>query len=491
MGNVDAAGTLPARAQLDVKLGIDVTLNGVVTTVSPPDTTINVYGPGDILGIDPNIVIRTEPHTDTSNFEPNYLAGIDFDTPDLPWLFTPAAANGDQLHPWLALIVVKNDEFVEPTPQTAPLPSIGITKIAALQDLEENWSFAHVQVSADIEIAQLLQTDPGHVISRLLCPRRLDPETSYDAFLVPAFDNGRKVGLGLDVSTETTSSPAWTPATPASNASPHPMPYYYRFRFHTSDEGDFESLVRRLVPVDLPPDVGQRPIAVDQPGVHIPSAGSPLEFQGALTNVGMKPSIWNDPEHTDFQTTLQSFLNLTTPTIDDPANPNADDPRIIPPIYGRWHAGIDRVDRTHAGWLDDLNLDPRWRTPGGFGTEVVQTKRTSLLASAWQQVDGIIAANRLLRQAQLARSSMTQLFLGHLQPAAATTLLRWTGPVQARIMGSQETVLANVRKSPVPERMLSGVFRRITRSLGPLRRRQGVLSGQRRQDDHRRERRYP
>jgi hypothetical protein len=470
-----APGPLPARAQLDIKLGIDATLNGAVTTVSPPDVTVSVYGPGEITAIGANLVIRTEPRPFTSNFEPNYLAGIEFDTPDYPWLFTPTAADGDRLLPWLALIVLKRDEYVDPATATAPLPSIGVTAIAALQNLDENWSFAHVQVSANVPIPDLLQNDPGHAISRLLCPRRLDPERGYDAFLVPAFDNGRRVGLGLDVSALTVSAPAWTAATPASTASPYPMPYYFRFSFHTSDEGDFESLVRRLVPVALPPEVGERPVAVDQPGLNFPGAGSPLQFQGALIRIGTQPSPWTDPGKSVFQTDLQTFLNLTTPKIDDPTQP---DPTVVPPIYGRWHAGIDTVDRNHAGWLDDLNLDPRWRTPSGFGTEVVQTKRNSLLASAWQQVAGVIAANRLLRQAQLSRAAMVRLHTTQFHAAVETTILRWTAPVHTRISASPRTVRAAIRTSPIPHRMLSGAFRRTTRPLGPLRRRQGApLSG--------------
>ena len=36
-------------------------------------------------------------------------------------------------------------------------------------------------------------------MSRLLCPRRLDPSTDYLACLVPAFELGRKAGLGLPI----------------------------------------------------------------------------------------------------------------------------------------------------------------------------------------------------------------------------------------------------------------------------------------------------
>jgi len=469
-----ATGALPARASLPVQLTVAATLNGIVKDVEPTATPVAVYGPGDIVGIDPNLVIRTEPRGNTTNFEPNYLAGIDFDLPDFPWLFTPDAEAGDRLVPWLALIVLKSDEFTDAAAATSPLPSIGITSLAALQDLSESWSFAHAQVTSDAAIDDVLTNDPGHAISRLLCPRRLDPETGYDAFLVPAFEIGRKAGLGIDVTTDTTAVAAWSAATAASAATPLQMPYYYRFAFATSDEGDFESLVRRLAPVDLPPGVGQRPVAVDQPSAGVPSAGTPLDFDGALIGIGTQPSAWNDPAKTAFQSALQTIVNNTAPAVDDPAKP---DPSIVPPIYGRWHAGIASVDRTHAGWLDDLNLDPRRRTSSGFGTTVVQTKRTALLASAWQQVGDVLGANRVLRQAQLARLAMVAAQSKHFAPALATSLLAFTAPVHARLRSGAKTMAFQIRASAIPARMLGGAFRRIARPLGPVRRRQVAPAG--------------
>ena len=59
---------------------------------TPVDVPLRLYGPGDVIGIDPRAVLRTDPPRGTADFEPNYLACIEFDTPDFPWLFTPAAA---------------------------------------------------------------------------------------------------------------------------------------------------------------------------------------------------------------------------------------------------------------------------------------------------------------------------------------------------------------------------------------------------------------
>jgi hypothetical protein len=452
-------GSLPSRAELDVQLSLSAQQGSTTTVVPASPQKVQLYGPGDLAGIDGRHVVRTEPRNFTVNYEPNYLCGIEFDGPDFPWLFTPAAPNGDRLRPWVALIVLKPGEFGVPSRPPTPLPAIDILNIHALQDLSESWNWAHVQVSGDAPLADALGSAPGSVISRLLCPRRLDPEVEYTAFLVPAFEIGRQVGLGQDVSAIATADPAWT----AQTAAPLPMPFYYQFQFHTSDAGDFESLVRRLTPRVLPAEVGERPMDVSQPAPHIASAGPPLGLEGALHSVSTTPTPWKDPDKTAFQIDVQNWISQTLAATDDPLNPNADDPVIVPPIYGRWHAAVQSVDRTAAGWVNDLNLDPRNRAAGGMGTQVVQKERTQLMASAWQQVDGIRKANQVLKQAQLARAALQQIYRQHLVPAAPETLVNLTAPLHARLMASPITVRATIRASRVPERMLSPTFRRVTR----------------------------
>jgi hypothetical protein len=458
VGNQDN-GALPSRASLTVQLSLSVLQGSGTSTVQPNGVPIELYGPGDIIGLDPRHIVKTEPRALTVNYEPNYLCAIEFDAPDLPWLFTPAAPNGDRLRPWLALIVLKSDEFTRPAVAPNPLPVIQVEKLTALQDLSESWNWAHVQVSGDAPLADAVANAPGTVISRLLCPRRLDPDTAYSVFLVPAFENGRKRGLGQDVSGIATSDPAWTHDTEA----PLQLPVYFEFEFNTSDAGDFESLVRRLTPRVLPAEIGQRPMDVTQPAPHVASAGGPLGLQGVLHSASTVPTPWNDPDKTAFQTDAQTWINQPLALTDDPANPAPDDPVIVPPIYGRWHAAVQSVDRTAAGWVNDLNLDPRNRVGAGLGTQIVQDERTQLMASAWQQVDGVRKANQMLAQAQLARAALQQLHRHQLQPAIPETLLNLTAPLHARLLASPTTIRAAIRASRVPERMFSGTFRRVTR----------------------------
>ena len=97
------AGSLPSRASLSVQLSVAVQQGNSSSTVQHAALPVQMFGPGDVIGLDPRHVVRTEPRNFTVNFEPNYLCGVEFDTPDLPWLFTPAAAKNDRLRPWLAL----------------------------------------------------------------------------------------------------------------------------------------------------------------------------------------------------------------------------------------------------------------------------------------------------------------------------------------------------------------------------------------------------
>lgn len=457
--NIDN-GSLPDRAKLNVQLFLNVQGGASPNPVSAPPVTVQVFGPGDVVGVDRRYVTRTEPRQFTVNLEPNYLCGIDFDTPDFPWLFTPAAANGDRLHPWVALIVLKSTEFTLASIAPNPLPAVDITDVSGLHDLSSSWNWAHVQVSGTASLADTVASAPGNAISRLLCPRRLDPETSYTAFLVPAFQIGVQAGLNAgNVSGITTSDPAW----PAKPSAPLRLPYYYSFQFNTSDEGDFESLVRALAPTVLPATVGQRPMDISQPAPGIPSAGPPLGLEGAVESVLSKPTPWNDPDKTNFQSALQPWINQTSPATDDPDNPNPQDPVIVPPIYGRWQAAVLSVDRTAAGWVNDLSLDPRNRSAAGMGTQIVQQEVTQLMASAWQQVAGVLQANAILKQSQLARAATQQLYRQHFQPAQPETVLNLTTPLHAKLLASPTTIKATLRASRVPERMLSGVFRRVAR----------------------------
>src|SRR5205814_10634809 len=133
-------------------------------------------------------------------FEPNLSPGIEFDRRDFPWLFTPAretdassdpAKGSNRLRPWLALVVVRQQAGVTVKAEPGrPLPVLQITGPAVpadeLQDLGDSWGWAHGQVAGTAdEVSDVLAGEPARNCSRLVCPRKLSPGTSYLAVLVP------------------------------------------------------------------------------------------------------------------------------------------------------------------------------------------------------------------------------------------------------------------------------------------------------------------
>ena len=116
-----------------------------------------------------------------------------------------------RLRPWLCLVVVRKQEGVTlRLDRNLPLPVLEIKPPARpeheLPDLSDSWAWAHAQVTGSQRDAgslkQSLAGDPALTVSRLLCPRRLDPLTDYLACVVPAFELGCKAGLGLPIEPE-------------------------------------------------------------------------------------------------------------------------------------------------------------------------------------------------------------------------------------------------------------------------------------------------
>jgi hypothetical protein len=475
-----ATATRPA---IEVKLDIEGTNKaGAATPPVGVTRTVELYGPGDIIGVDSAQFSRIEPPNWVTNFEPNYLAAIEFYDEDFPWRYTPGAAADRKLRPWLALVVLEepdgdNDEFTEGGNVSGkPLSYIDVKAgfSTVFPDAADGWAWAHAHFNAEFSSA-VVETDatkasqaaqhviasaPDTACSRILCPRKLKPTTGYHAFLVPAFESGRLAGLGLDpqpVFAEpanglTAMSSAWgTYGVPANRPAATSFPYYYRWYFRTAENGDFESLVRALKPQPVDSRVGHRDIDVAQPApniVGIDMFDGELRMGGALKapydtlpqedkDELDKYENWATPYPQPFQTQVAAFVNLADSyqQIGPEANDNdalQDDirndplPLITPPLYGRWHALTERLLTNRDGsdapnrtnWVHDLNLDPRWRAAAGFGTKVVQGDQEKLMEGAWEQIGDVLEANRRIRQGQLAKYAGMHLHAVHMSGAA-------------------------------------------------------------------------
>jgi hypothetical protein len=480
-----AAGALPdeatERLAADQPAAVSLTVRFEVNS-SPVQQKLRLHGPGSITGIDRLQVIRVEPRHGSSDFEPNYFPAIEFDRPDFPWLFTPAKANAENcLRPWLCLVVVKKQDGVSLRPAASqPLPVLEIKKPAKpgdeLPDLAEVHLWAHAQVTgaAKNELTFTLKSKPAQTLSRLMCPRRLDPLTAYIACVVPTFAVGSAAGLNKTAATNML-QPAWLSGTDA--PAEIELPVYFSWEFQTSSGGDFEELVRRLKPREMPKEAGKRPIDIGDPGFDFdpptPDANKvTLGMEGALRPVDSQSDKWEPAVRLPFQNALARILNtpweIATTEVPDP------DPIVGPPVYGCWHAAAHRVASENADsppWLNELNLDPRNRAVAAIGTQVVQEKQEQLMASAWEQLGDIERINQRLRQAQLSRAVNTKYFTRTFSRLPEDSFLKMVAPAKSYIVldeqmpndGPKMRLAQKLDSSTVPQTAVSAPARRLMR----------------------------
>ena len=469
--------SLTANQPADVSLQVSLQF----ANFTAPGKDMKLYGPADVTAIDPRQIVRVQPQPLTTNFESNFFPLIEFDRPDFPWLFTPAKPGlNERLRPWICLVVVRQQEGVTlGRLDTSPLATLEIKSPARvaveLPDLEESWAWVHAQVvgtAADTldALRQAVETAPARTVARLLSPRRLDPDVTYIACVVPAFDVGRKAGLGLTVTEDErkTLAPSWLPQTTEIL-----LPVYHSWQFTTGPQGDFESLVRDLTPRPLPDTVGKRPLDVREPGFGLPrSTDAILPMKGILKPPEPATTV-PSPVPGPLKEKLAELLNIPSDALS--ATPTAD-PIVAPPIYGSTYPPLDRVsaNNTPPHWINELNLDPRDRVAASMGTRIVQEDQEHLMASAWQQVDAINKANQERRRQHLAQAGRVSTYERQIARLGTDRLLQVTGTSLAKVAVAlpegQRTVAWQLSGSEAPG-FESGTLRRLGRPRGPINRR--------------------
>jgi hypothetical protein len=474
------AWDLPKRTK--AKLSVPVIADAGTRSA---DVDIVVRGPGDVTAFDPRQVIRCYPQPGTPNALTEEVAHVEFDRPDFPWLFTPAGPTPDgKLVPWVTLVVVPRvPGEAEPLGPGRPgeLQVLTTTR-AELPPLSDAWAWAHAQVMGGKNVppepeiaARLSPANPAINLSRLLSPRRLDPNTSYVACVVPTFRAGREVGLGQPPST-TTLAPSWNDGDdPATEVV---LPVYYSFTFSTGEPYDFKALAERIFPVPAPAGVGRRRLDTTHPGLGIPvvgegAAGREMVVEGpvvslkAATEAEGWPSEaeqhWPAAQHDELRSRLNAVEAQKLAK-----NPDQH-PTVGPPLYAGAHVRRTSVRDDSPGWFRELNDDPRNRVVAGVGVRVVQHDQEALMAEAWNQVGDVEAANAALRFAQLGRYVGASLHERHLKSLAPATLLALTHAVHSRILEAPDrTVRARVAVSSLPVGVSSAAFRRLVRPRGPV-----------------------
>ena len=517
---------VPVKARASFPLNLQVEGDGAAQPAIHKE--VFFYGPGDITGIESRAIIKTEPKKGVTNFEYNFFPFIEFYHEDFPWRYTPLAPDGDRLRPWLALIVLKANEF-ERQAASGVLPSFSLID-GPVSDLfppaAQSWAWAHVHVNGNLytlpedtlddaisRLEKLIDNTPNLASSRILCPRKLEPNTRYVAFLIPAFERGRLAGLSApNTAIEDTDIQlaSWGHQQDHfSDYSPfqNKWPVYYEWNFQTSGIGeDFETMARKIQPRELDARVGKQWVDIHSPGYKLLFEGGDEQNEGALLMEGAlrlpesaEPDLlqMTDEEHPKiaaFVEDLAALVNLeedlketellpddhkfaTNPYFEEDNESIYDDPIITPPLYGRWHTLQNRTNPSEKQqWINQLNLDPRNRIVAGLGAEVIRKNQDSYMDRAWEQFGDLFAVNQYLRRSQFIMKVNDSGFQKHLQPLPPDRLTAVAAGMHQvlKMGGGTRSLKGLINDRDIPNAVMTMSFNKITRPNGAIMRRASV-----------------
>jgi hypothetical protein len=436
-----------------------VSVGLTVTGSAEAKYDLAVYGPGDVLGIDTRQIVRVEPRQNATDVESNYFPAIEFDAPDFPWLFTPAVSGAnDRLRPWCVLIVVDLSVVDAPRAEAGhPLPVLVVpseVRSTELPDLADSWAWAHTQVvasssAATADLTASLGKEPAMNVSRLIAPRRLEPNKRYAACSVPAFDAGVSRGLIDAAPTTGALNPAWSDATPGDVR----LPVYFHWEFSTGAAGDFESLARRLKPAAPPATAGVEPVYIgaggpDLPAIPTDDPSAYLDMDGPLRAPSRSNATLAEVPAA-MQRALTATLNAAADAVQSGANAPASP--LGPPLYGEWHVGQHTVSTDAPVWFRELNLDPRARAAAGLGAEIERQNQEEFMQWAWEQVGDVLEANKLLNQARLSMEALDRVHTRHIATLPADRAVQFSAPMHSRAPQGTGTIRSAIEQSSFPD----------------------------------------
>ncbi|MEM6723192.1 MAG: hypothetical protein AAF598_04085 [Bacteroidota bacterium] len=486
----------------------NININVTVNQTHNVPKQVKMIGPGDILGVSRRAITRVEPKNGLNNFESNYLPYIEFYEEDFLWRYTPAIGVGNQLRPWLALVVAKDGEVAVNT-QTDGLPYFTIEQNdfqKVFYEETQSWAWAHVHLNQPLlnnsggflsEFVNKVDANPDDAVCRLIAPRKLDKSSNYTAFLIPAFETGRLAGLGEATNAVKAQLASWNYGNRNSGTTTRSrqFPIYYQWSFQTGELGDFETLANLLVPYMPEVSNGGRPMNIEQVGFNVDEQGASKTalFEGALQTPKFTPAPWpsNDSNHNTedqaVQNKLSQLLNLNQ-RLQDPNeavgaaqtfNPFyssnsspvgvGDDPIITPPIYGKWHAVTRKTEVSKVGssgdWINSINLDFRNRGAAGLGVRIIRENQEEYMERAWQQIGEVNEANRKIREAELAKRVAEAMLKKHIKSAVEERFITRTQGVHRILLDPAETMTVEkiFRNSRIPDAVKSPAFRKLSR----------------------------
>ena len=385
-----------------------------------------LIGPVDIRAISNRAISQVVPADKSTGFSNGYMPYVEFYEEDFPWRYTPSESSAN-LKPWLMLLACKNNEF------TIHTDNLGYRKVELFINDEKTYSEifpakdifhlqAHVQVTSPDNVTDILnyvQNNPDDGVSRLFTSRKLEPFTYYTMFLVPAFELGRRSGIGLQDNLETVGleTLSWRDSLAEQmDSRPEPLtfPIYYQWSF-ASGARKFMELAREqffttaedfaALPSALKVDISDTGLQKIRLNKDV-DKDTPIDVPVALVKPGFKekdqvsePKAMDEELKNDFLLKNPVFAkNEADKKKGESAIPLNEDPWVVPPVYGARHRMASKEDLDGETFLNELNLKFRNRAAAGMGVSVVKKNQEMFVNRAWGMVDEINKLNQRIRE---------------------------------------------------------------------------------------------
>ncbi len=146
------------------------------------------------------------------------------------------------------------------------------------------------------------------------------------------------------------------------------------------------------------------------------------------------------------------------------------DPILGPPLYGQYHMKVDTIPVSNTNWLSKVNLDPTYRSMAGLGSNVVKRNQEKFMDIAWQQISGVLEANKQIKQLQAALLTVKAIYNKNIATATSTgnnNPVGFTASVLPLIK-SGTTLKAQIKNSNLPNNTINPVFLKMARPNGPV-----------------------
>lgn len=423
------------RASFSVKADLVGTVagseeNAEEVSVKTEEQRFALAGPVDVKSVEAVAISEVVPADKSEGYSMEFMPYIEFYEEDFPWRYTPLAASGT-LKPWLLLLACKDDEF------TLTKDNKGYRRVTVdpkgegfYPKVEEFYKLAHVQVtmpdwtSDDVDPAAYVNENPDDGISRLFCFRPLEAGTRYTMFLVPAFELGRRAGMGESLEGARLDQLAWN-----DQSSKLSFPVYYQWSFKTGGES-FLTLAQKqtfisdeefkALPDGLKLDIqetglkeyrsytetiNEDKVLVDMPAALVKHGFDESKLTEEVPKLKMMSRSGQNPTHmTDELKNLQLMSPVFNQNADDLNDGKTDfseqeDPWVVPPVYGARHVLATKEDfKNEKLFLNKLNLRFRNRAAAGLGVSVVKRNQEVFTNRAWGMIDEINALNQRIRE---------------------------------------------------------------------------------------------